>query len=350
MGQLADAKHAALLTLTASASGDIQDLERQHLLSVVAAPKGNSIQDLWVQYLVELGYTGTLQDMLFDYLIDINCSGSLQDMLLQMWLAGGPALNAATYADLATAESGVRNWANGAVITITGLANLQFLFLNALRVSGHSGLVHRYPFSDATTLSSAALNTAYPANTDPDDMIAADWVDGSTGVKSTDYELDTNGGLARLRNLTGSGAVDIKYGTNPASGELFAATILDNVSLTTSEPSSVAASIMLPVYHNGTVAKALNVRAYLTASATNWTLYSGVSSVDSTIAFGTAARLWLYANATNGLMSIWGDAFTAAITNGIFTAGSNFGQRMIHNVVGQSTTTLYGYLVNAVLS
>lgn len=100
MPSLNDLKYASLATQT-GLTGSLDDLETVWLLTETGASSGH-INDLWFLLLEQQGYTtGSLGDRLFDWLVDLGYIGTLNDMLYQFWADGGvitpPPLNVVTH-------------------------------------------------------------------------------------------------------------------------------------------------------------------------------------------------------------------------------------------------------------
>ena len=94
MTQRNDDKLARLLVLTGEVTGDVDDLERDWLLSEVVTPLGEHIDDLWLAYFLENGATsGDFNTAAFEYLIAVGAtSAALPDMWAEAWadsLIGG---------------------------------------------------------------------------------------------------------------------------------------------------------------------------------------------------------------------------------------------------------------------
>lgn len=254
-----------------------------------------------------------------------------------------------SYASIAAAESSGDAWSDGDTITITGLSDLQMVFLSALNVDGHSGLIHKYPFSDAVEAAAASVVTSEPANTDP---VASwtSWNDNSVGTITTDYDLDINSSRGRLRNITGSGRFDVEHATPPASGKTRRFMVIDDVNASTAG-SGGRCALSLPVYYNGSVVKVCNLQIVTTTSATNWIYYTGGGTPnDSGFPFATRTRFWLYADSGSNKIAIWTDASSAPITGTILTAGANKSFRFLSGSLGGSDTLEIGYFVGADIS
>lgn len=82
-----DDKHAQLLRLTGAASGQVNDLEQQWLLSVVVAPLGDQLNDLWLAFFIQTGATsGDFNTAAYEYLIIMGVpAGALPDMWAYAW-------------------------------------------------------------------------------------------------------------------------------------------------------------------------------------------------------------------------------------------------------------------------
>jgi hypothetical protein len=258
---------------------------------------------------------------------------------------GGAGLR--EYASIAAAEASGDPWVDGEEIIITGLGDLSMIYYTALENDGHSGLIHAFPFGDATTHSAASVTCSEAGNTDPDAWTGFN--DTGTGSKGTDYEYDTDSGLARVRTITATGQGAIQFGTPPSSGETFAFGVFDDLSVT----GGHYGQILLPVYHNGSVVKLCVLRGGATFSTEpNWNILNGsASSVDTGIPRATGQRLWLYANSATGDVSVWTDtSATPDVVDTIFTTGANYGLRYMAVVGGSAKSTNVGYFVNASLT
>lgn len=88
MTTLNEYKIAALETLTTN-TGNVQDLELEWLQTVTGETEG-TINDLWMQYLEDLGYTtGNLNDRQMQAWGDLTYTGTWNDRAKQFWAAGG---------------------------------------------------------------------------------------------------------------------------------------------------------------------------------------------------------------------------------------------------------------------
>ncbi len=78
----------AFLEASTGLTGNLQDLEHAWLVDIMGGGEVNrrkSRQDLWFEYLIGLGYTGTLADMRFEWLQGQGLTGSMADMWQQYW-------------------------------------------------------------------------------------------------------------------------------------------------------------------------------------------------------------------------------------------------------------------------
>jgi hypothetical protein len=257
-------------------------------------------------------------------------------------MVGGPAGSGWSYATIAAAESSGDTWAEGAIITITGLSDLKLIYYSALEVDGHSGLIHAFPFGDAVTHSAAAVMFDEAEGVDPDSW--SGFTDMGTGTKPTDYDYDVDGGLARLRNITGSGAFRVDA-TAPTSGQVFTFTVIDSLSVSTGYSAGIAADIFPRAYLDGVSTYQCNINVNKNIDATNWLLSPG--GVDTGIPFGTASRVWIYLDDTNA--AVWSDTDSSptVISSG---TGGNVGLLLRAAVAGNSTAMKCGYFVNASLT
>jgi len=130
------------------------------------------------------------------------------------------------YATLALAEASGDTWIDGDTIYCASTGGL-FVYKSVLAVSGYSGLIHKYPFGYGNGIfSSASLKGSETANSDPDT-----WSDLGTktaiGTQGVDYELDTDGGLSRLRVLTDASQVVMESSYILTSADVQAFRIID---------------------------------------------------------------------------------------------------------------------------
>lgn len=94
MSHVNDSKKSALLTLLSESDGNIVDLEKTWLLSVVVSPAGNHINDLWQQLFIENGATSSnWNNAAAEFLISLGYSGAISDMWSQYWAAGGDGVS-----------------------------------------------------------------------------------------------------------------------------------------------------------------------------------------------------------------------------------------------------------------
>ena len=85
-----DDKKAALLILTGESDGQVNDLEKLWLESVITSPVSANINDLWVEFWLQEGYSQTnYSDMAFEWLGDLGYTGAYPDRWAQYWAAGG---------------------------------------------------------------------------------------------------------------------------------------------------------------------------------------------------------------------------------------------------------------------
>ena len=135
------------------------------------------------------------------------------------------------YKTLAIAEASGDAWIDGDTIFIPP-TSVQFLYKSVLAVSGHNGLIHKYPFGTPNgVLSAVVLKGSEAANSDPDT-----WVDlgvkTAVGTQGVDYELDTDGGLSRIRDLTDTGTVQMASTYQITAADTAAFRIMYDVDLT----------------------------------------------------------------------------------------------------------------------
>lgn len=248
------------------------------------------------------------------------------------------------FATIAAAEASGETWEDGDTITITGLSDLELLYLSDLDTAGHSGLIHKDPFNAAGTLSAVALHGSEAANVDPGSWTG--WTDASTGVDDTDYAVDTNGGLARFRNLTTSGRFDYQFGTL-VSGDTSRFLIIDSLSASSDEAVTSAVEFRFQSYDDGTNEWRLNLKIEKDESATNWVISSQAGPAQDTgIAFATANRLWVYIRSSDGTAAVWADtsATPSLKFSDMVNADVNTSRVQIRaGTLGDSTTLSLGY-------
>ena len=213
------------------------------------------------------------------------------------------------YATLALAEASGDTWIDGDTIYCASTAGL-FIYKSVLAVSGYSGLIHKYPFGYGNgILSAVSLKGSETANSDPDT-----WSDLGTktaiGTQGVDYELDTNGGVSRLRAITDASqvAMESSYILTSADVEVFR--IIDLTEFHTADGGLSDQSTQHVV------------RAYIDASNyshsrilpfgspnTPWAYEYGteglIANLNRTRYSNVPARAWLYAKA--GRFAVWFD-------------------------------------------
>lgn len=236
-------------------------------------------------------------------------------------------LLAATYASTSEAESSGDSWAEGAIITITG--GPVFKYVSALDNSangGHSGLIHKNPFNDSDEVGTVTAHTngLTDGGEDPDTW---GWTNASSGVKSTDYDLISSSGRSRLQDLTEAGRALVRNDyASVDSGDARTVGIYDGLELVSgSSTGEWLANIVVPVYvATGTP----TAYAFLLAHdsfPTNWRFMEDwfATFTDTGKAYGTASRVYIYADGANQQSAIWfDDDSTPAVNGGLPTNGS----------------------------
>jgi hypothetical protein len=156
MTHTSDDKLFALETLTGN-TGHVDDLENEWLLSVIIATNGESVSDLWKQFLIERGVTaGHPNDMMNTWLGSLGYTGALSDRLAQYWAAGGgvavasyhfdasdagPADADAVWADDAKAFNGLITAGDYASTTTVGSQSTKFLSGTGTNAPASGGLI-----------------------------------------------------------------------------------------------------------------------------------------------------------------------------------------------------------------
>lgn len=189
------------------------------------------------------------------------------------------------YNSLSTAEASGDAWINGDVVRC---GPSYFVYLANLASSGHSGLIHKDPFAEGDMVSDGSILSSEAAGTDPDTWGG---FDASTGTKGVDYEFDTNGGKARFRNLTGSGAFALQSSGSIAAGGELTFMILDAVRVTWSGGTEVF-RIILRSYDD---ASNRNEVDFGIKASGNWKLSDNTGGWSETnIDPASPIRIWLY--------------------------------------------------------
>lgn len=219
------------------------------------------------------------------------------------------------YATLVAAEASGDPWLDGNQVTITGGA--VYLFIANTAVSGYSGLVHREPYgSGSGTLSAATVHGSEIADIDPDSWTG--WTDSSTGVKSTDYEFDTDSNLSRMRDLTTAGIAKLITDKKVASGDTEGFYIIDDISGTTtiSAVASFLLTAQLQVYKDGVDRNWINLEGTRDATSTNWRCNhtNGSTFATSSQSRTAASRAFLYVK--NGRWAVWFNADSTPAMSG----------------------------------
>lgn len=205
-----------------------------------------------------------------------------------------------SYATIAAAESSGDAWVNDDLITITGLTNLEMKYFSALAAGEHSGLVHRYPFSDANEFTLPVINKDEIAE-DPDNWTG--FTDTGSGVKGTDYDYTFVSPYSRLETITGNQA-RLDDSNTPVAADTHVFKIIDVLLVSPQHPLSTCANVFIASYEDGVTEWYTNIRVTKSDNATNWIFDNG-SANDSGIAFGTNTRVWQYQKA--GKSVIWSD-------------------------------------------
>jgi hypothetical protein len=249
------------------------------------------------------------------------------------------------YATIAAAESSGDPWVDGEEIIITGLGDLVMIYYTALEVDGHSGLIHAFPFGDATTHSAASVMFSEAEGVDPDSWSGFSDT-APAGTKPTDYDYDVDGGLARMRNITSSGRFRIEA-TAPTSAQTFTFAVIDQLSASTELASGIANSMFVTAYDDGTNKHYVNFRVAKDLNATTYTIGT---DVDTGIAFGSANRIWIYVDDTT--VAMWSDTSASPVTTTPSNSSGPNGLRFVDGNAsgGENTTIKCGYFVNASLT
>ena len=239
------------------------------------------------------------------------------------------------YKSLAIAEASGDAWVDGDTIYIPP-TSVQFFYKSGLAVDGYSGLIHKYPFGTANgVLSAFSLKGSEAANTDPDS-----WVDmgvkTSAGTQGVDYELDTDGGLARMRDLSDAGYVEMASTYQVTAADIMAFRIVDDISMTQTGGGNDAAAYQhnLRIYKDATNYYECRVSAYGGAAppphyltGADWNNFSPEKLSD------VVSRIWLYISATKS--SIWFDD-EISTNYGVPPAYAGASARMAHTKCGSA--------------
>jgi hypothetical protein len=240
------------------------------------------------------------------------------------------------YASLAAAESSGDPWVNGDQVTITGGA--VFLYISNLAVSGYSGLIHKEPYgASITTLSAASVEDSFAAGSDPDTW---GWNDESAGVKTTDYDFDTNSGKSRLIQLTASGMAAVRQpavGTPANYAETFS--INDAISHTSDVTGGNGLTAGLNAYIDASNIVLLVLRHRWIVDNTNWSINhtDGSTHTASTQAMASASRIFLYLK--SGRWAMWLDADSTPELSGTVPRTAAVGMPEIRYQSSGNTTT-----------
>lgn len=256
-------------------------------------------------------------------------------------ISGGAATGPWEYATLSAAESSGDPWVNGDQVTITGGA--VFLYIANAAVSGYSGLLHKEPYgASITTLSAATVVDSEAEGVDPDSW--TNWTDGGTGTKGVDYEHDTNGGLARIRDLTIAGQCSLTTDARLTTDDLERYSIVDKITATTTGTAAVEMHSLSCIAVTTVPALAfIKLRSREDGNSIYWQ----INHTDgSTIAISTKdrrvqQRAWMYVK--TGRWALWFDADSTPELSGTvprpiaYTPGANPDRRTIVGAAAAST-------------
>lgn len=224
-------------------------------------------------------------------------SGTMPGGLKKQYSA--PTESSWAYATLSAAESSGDAWVNGDIIRC---GPSYFVYLSDLASSGHSGLIHKDPFAEDSTVASGSVSSEEAAGTDPDTWTGSDI---STGTKGVDYEFDTNGGKARFRNITGSG----QFGWSSTSAVSITSDItfmiFDAIRVTYTGASEIL-YLYLRRYEDASNFTESILGIKIETDTTHYSWLEGKPTWSaSNVLFGSPIRLWVYLK--DGRMTAYSD-------------------------------------------
>lgn len=92
-----DDKKTSLLALLSESDGNVKDLEKAWLVSVITSPVSDNINDLWVEFWLQEGYAqSNFSDMAYEWLGDMGYTGAYPDRWAAYWANAG-GITSSTY-------------------------------------------------------------------------------------------------------------------------------------------------------------------------------------------------------------------------------------------------------------
>ena len=205
------------------------------------------------------------------------------------------------YKNLTTAESSGDAWLNGDTVRAGPTI---FVYMSTLATSGHSGLIHKDPVVDGSTVSDATVGEEEAVGTDPDTWAGSN---NSTGTQGVDYDFDTNGGKARFINLTGSGKFLYGSYNGGIGGNVneISFAVFDAIRVTHTSTTLIIEIGLRHFIDSSDYAEAkLGIKTE--TSSTKWSWLEGAPLwVPTKIPFGTPTRIWMYVKA--GRATVYAD-------------------------------------------
>ena len=337
-GHVNDHKLAALQALLSISGGNIDDLEQAWLIT--EASNFDHVNGMWREVFQDNGATADqFNTAAAEFLAALGFSGDINQMWHDYWAAGGgvsPPVGPWEYATLALAESSGDPWVNGDEVQITGGA--LFLYISNSAKSGYSGLMHKYPW-DGTgvlgTLIGATVLGSESEGTDPDSWTG--WTDTGTGTKGVDYDYDTTGGLARVKSITDGGRALLST-VDPTFSDNVLFRIMDKWSVRENETAGNQSVYMgqFNAYSDGVNVHHIrpDIKSGETLLDINHT--NNVTFTQTTLAFGTERRLFLYLKA--GRWAVWNDADSTPELSGTVPRNSSTSGLSRH-IAGRTATS-----------
>ena len=103
MTNRSDDKKSALLTILSLSDGQVNDLEKAWLLTIITSPVSANINELWVEFWLQEGFTlSNFNDMAYEWLGTLGYTGAYPDRWAQYWAAGGGIPSSTMEVDLAS--------------------------------------------------------------------------------------------------------------------------------------------------------------------------------------------------------------------------------------------------------
>jgi hypothetical protein len=209
-----------------------------------------------------------------------------------------------SYANMAAFEASGDTWEDGEQVVINGIP---FTYYSSLATGDHNGLMHAFPFAldSGTQIDNGfTIEREIADGVDPDSW---GWTDDSVGTKGVDYELDTDGGKARLRNITGSGQFILKSPDSTSTSDI-SMYVYDALEASTSGAGLDEINLYHRFYASPTTSDRSVISVHKSVYPTNWSILDGAAAnVDTGIAFATPTRIWLYHDKATNRTALWTD-------------------------------------------